>query len=78
MTAHNGQIVQICMGDLVGVAVSSDADCTGGLSFRSDVTSTPVIKPDGRPLPRITADDVGSSDVLQPTLTPFSNQALAC
>jgi hypothetical protein len=28
----------------------------GGLSLRSDEDSTPVIKPDGRPLPRIEAD----------------------
>jgi len=27
----------------------------GGLSLRSDEDSTPVIKPDGRPLPRIEA-----------------------
>jgi hypothetical protein len=27
----------------------------GGLSLRSDMASTPVIKPEGRPLPRITA-----------------------
>ena len=35
--------------------------CTGGLSFRSDKDSTPVIKPGGRPLPRITRTAAASA-----------------
>ena len=35
--------------------IGSMRDWHGGLSFRADLDSTPVIKPDGRPLPRIAA-----------------------
>jgi hypothetical protein len=36
----------------------------GGLSLRSDMALTPVIKPDGRPLPRITTGTAASGNAL--------------
>jgi hypothetical protein len=52
-------------------------DWHGGLSWRWDLDSTPVIKPDGRPLPRISARPSGQLAATHPAVKSGTHALVA-